>query len=85
MSEESLQLKYDILKARIVNLVEEHADALARAQVFQRDFNIAYEKWQEAERKISALEETVRNKNVQEEKPRVIITEGSVETTDNKS
>lgn len=80
MSDRNLALKYEILKTRISTLVEEHADALALAQVFRKDFNESYEKCQDAEKRIIILEEELRQRDVQKEESTTII--HSVESTD---
>lgn len=67
--------KLNILKMRISNLIDEHADALAQAQGF-------YQELQEAKAKISKLEDQLRNKNVQKE-PKVTILEHSMESPEN--
>lgn len=72
---EKLENKINILKIRISNLIDEHADALAEAQGLHKQL-------QEARLKISDLEEMIRNKNVQK-KPEVTIIDHSVEATDN--
>lgn len=67
--------KLNILKLRIGNLIDEHADALAQAQEF-------YQELQEAKEKISKLEDQLRNKNVQKE-PKVTVLEHPMESPEN--
>lgn len=61
---ENLQRKYDILKFRLTQLIEEHADALALAQDYSAKYKEATETIELLQRK---LEE-----NVQEEKERTV-------------
>lgn len=53
--------KLQIYKMRVSTLIEEHADAVSQAQDLHRQL-------QEANEKISQLEEQVRNNNVQKER-----------------
>jgi predicted nucleic acid-binding Zn-ribbon protein len=52
--------KLQIYKMRVTSLIEEHADAMAQAQELHKQL-------QEANSKISKLEEQLRNINVQKE------------------
>ena len=72
---EKLENKINILKIRISNLIDEHADALAEAQGLHKQL-------QEARGKISDLEERLTNKNLQTQ-PEVTIIDHPMETTHN--
>ena len=72
---EKLENKINILKIRISNLIDEHADALAEAQGLHKQL-------QEARTKISDLEERLRNRNVQTQ-PEVTIIDAPMEPTEN--
>lgn len=63
----NIENKYEILKARLINIIEEHADALALAQQFKQELT-------EAKIKISELEGKLNEKNTQEKEPGVTIT-----------
>lgn len=72
---EKLENKINILKIRITNLIDEHADALAEAQGLHKQL-------QEAKATIEDLQQKLRNKDVQTQ-PEVTIIEHSMETPDN--
>jgi hypothetical protein len=82
MSDRNLQLKYDILKARIANLIEEHADALALAQMFKSELSETKKELDMSRDKLSVLEGKLKRNDIQEKEPRVTIID-SVETSDN--
>lgn len=65
MSEKILERKLQIYKLRVSSLLEEHADVLAQAQDLHQQL-------QEAQEKISQLEELLRKKNVQEKETVII-------------
>ena len=79
MTERNIELKYEILKTRISTLIEEHADALALAQLFKKESNEANTKLRQAQEKISVLEGKLKN-DIQKEEPRVTIIDAPVET-----
>lgn len=85
MSDKNLQLKYDILKARIANLIEEHADALALAQNFKNDLDRLNEQFKQAEKKIFALEGALNTNDIQKKEPKVTIIDKSVATAEDKT
>jgi len=66
MSDSLLESKYNILKLRIMNIIEEHADALAKGQFLHNQL-------QEAKEKIVQLEEKLRKSHVQEKEPTVTV------------
>jgi hypothetical protein len=76
MKESLLENKYNILKLRIANLIEEHADALAQGQILHK-------KLQEAREEIDNLQKKLEEKNVQKEKPTATIVNEPVETSKN--
>lgn len=72
MSQE-LERKLQIYKLRVANLIEEHADALAQAQMFHQNL-------QDADKKISHLERLLKEKNVQKEESNHAIINHSVDS-----
>lgn len=85
MTEKNIELKYDILKARVAALIEEHADALALAQMFKKDHDEIKNKLRNAENKISILEGKLKKYDIQKEEPRISIIDGEVDSTEDKS
>lgn len=74
------------MKARISSLIEEHADALALAQVFKEESDQAKAELRQAQDNINLLEEKLRKYDIQKEEPRVtIIDSDSVVSTEDKS
>lgn len=74
MSEKNLERKLQIYKLRVNSLLEEHADVLAQAQDLHQQL-------QEAQEKISKLEKSLKEKNVQEKEARVTIIDQPVEAS----
>lgn len=74
MSDRNIQKKYEILKARLNAVIEEHADALAIAQIFKEDLDSANLQLQEAKDKELILQRKLEEYNVQEKGPTVTIT-----------
>lgn len=64
-NDKMLERKLNILKIRVNNLVEEHADVLANAQELHEQLSAAHQRIQELEAQLTG--ET----NVQAEEPRV--------------
>lgn len=74
MSDRNIQKKYEILKARLNAVIEEHADALAIAQIFKEDLDSANLQLQETKDKELILQRKLEEYNVQEKGPTVTIT-----------
>lgn len=76
MTERNLKKKYEIMKARVGSLVEEHADALALAQVFKEESEQAKYQSKQLEEKISILEGNLKKYDIQKKDPTVTIIDG---------
>jgi len=67
--------KMNILKIRVNNLIDEHADALAQAQELHHEL-------QQAKIKISDLEQRLRDNDVQEKNSEITIINQPVESAE---
>lgn len=78
MTDRNIQKKYDIIKARVNAVIEEHADALALAQMFKEESDQLKNQLKEMQNKVTILEEKLKEHDIQKE-PKVTILDGSVE------